>query len=123
MSPQEVKELTSADVLNRVRIEIEAPAIGHSENSFDERMARIQALQHDFRVEPIGGRLLPIKRLMYWFVASAFDRQAKVVEALLDLVQDIGDEVAYLRAEVRRLQEELTNQRQGSEDGQEGGEH
>ena len=123
MSPQEEKKLTSADVLNRVRIEIEAPAIGHSENSFDDRMARIQALQHDFRVEPIGGRLLPIKRLMYWFIASAFDRQAKVVEALLDLIQDIGDEVAYLRAEVRRLQEELTNQRHGSEDDQEGGEH
>jgi hypothetical protein len=123
MSPQEEKKLTSADVLNRVRIEIEAPAIGHSENSFDDRMARIQALQHDFRVEPIGGRLPTIKRLMYWFIASAFDRQAKVVEALLDLIQDIGDEVAYLRAEVRRLQEELTNQRHGSEDDQEGGEH
>ena len=123
MSPQEKPILTSADVLNRLRIEIKAPANDRTETAVGDRIERIQAMQRDFRIEPIGGRLLPIKRLVYWFVASSFDRQAKVIEALLDLVRDIGEEATYLRAEVRHLQVELKNHRQRAEDDQVGGEH
>jgi len=46
--------------------------------------AALREAQHRFRAEPVGGRLARLKRLVFWFTASAFDRQAKVVEALID---------------------------------------
>jgi len=47
-------------------------------------LERLRAAQREFRAEPVGGRLRGLKRLAFWFVASAFDRQGKVVEALFD---------------------------------------
>ena len=44
--------------------------------------------------EPIGGRLVPLKRLIYWFTASAFDRQAKVQEAMLAVLVEMEQELA-----------------------------
>ena len=77
MSPHEEPTVTSAEVLNRIRSEIEAPANAPAGSAIAARMARIQAMQRDYRVEPLGGRLLPIKKIFHWFVASTFDRQAR----------------------------------------------
>ncbi len=63
-------------------------------------LAPIREAQHRFRAEPVGGRLARLKRLVYWFTASAFDRQAKVVEALID-------ELDAERAARERLAERL----------------
>ena len=46
-------------------------------------LRRLTAAQRAFREAPVGGRLVGLKRMAHWFVASAFDRQAKVVEGLL----------------------------------------
>lgn len=82
--------LTAPEVLNRIRSELD---LAHpSVSPFDRRLSRIRAMQREFREQPIGGRLLPLKRMAYWFTASAFDRQAKVVEALLELVEDLAEE-------------------------------
>jgi len=47
-------------------------------------LAKLRELERRFRADPVGGRLRPLKRIAFWFVASAFDRQAKVLEALFD---------------------------------------
>ena len=107
MSPYEEPILTSTEVLNRVRSEIDAPSSAQAGSAVAARVARIRAMQRDYRIEPLGGRLLPVKRLAHWFVASTFDRQAKVVEALFDLVRDVGDETEQLRTEVRQLKTEM----------------
>jgi hypothetical protein len=78
------------DVLNRVQAELDHEIPTGS--PLERRIARVRAMQRDFREQPIGGRLLPIKRMFYWFTASAFDRQAKVIEALLELVEDLAEE-------------------------------
>jgi hypothetical protein len=67
---------------------VPGPPQGVGVAALRERLAR-------FRADPIGGRLLPLKRFAFWFVASAFDRQAKLLEAMLD-------ELAVLEAEVAR---------------------
>jgi hypothetical protein len=103
MSPHEKPTLTSADVVKRIRSEIATSSGERTESGVGSRVAWIRALQRDFRVEPLGGRLLPVKRFLYWFVASAFDRQAKVVEALLDVVRDLSEETDQLRNEVAHL--------------------
>jgi hypothetical protein len=60
------------------------------------RLQRIRELLQQFRREPVGGRLLPLKRLVYWFTASAFDRQTKVQEAMVSTLVEIEREVAEL---------------------------
>jgi predicted O-methyltransferase YrrM len=60
---------------------------------FKSRMAHVRAMQQGFRIEPLGGRLLALKKLLHWFTASAFDRQAKVIESMLNLVEDMGAEL------------------------------
>ena len=100
MPHQAKKELTAPEVLSRVRAELD---LAHpSASPLDRRIARIRTMQRDFRAQPIGGRLLPVKRLLYWFTASAFDRQGKVVEALLELVEDLAEENHRLSLEVAR---------------------
>ena len=66
-------------------------------------LARVREQQRSFRAEPVGGRLLPLKRLVHWFVASTFDRQAKVVEALLPALEAMRAELVALRREVAEL--------------------
>jgi len=107
MSLHEEPSVTSAEVLNRIRSEIDAPSVAPPDSTVAARVARIHGMQRDLRIEPLGGRLMPVKRLVHWFVASTFDRQAKVVEALLDVVRDIGEENEQLRTETERLQNEL----------------
>lgn len=64
--------------------------------SFVERVSR-------FRLEPLGGRLLPLKRVLYWFVASAFDRQTKILEALVEALRWEQARVAQLEAQLSEL--------------------
>jgi predicted O-methyltransferase YrrM len=93
MNPKTGPEVSVADVLDRIRLEITRPASGAAGSSPSAKVTRVRALQREFRREPVGGRLLPLKKVLYWFVASSFDRQAKVVEALLDVVDDLALEV------------------------------
>jgi hypothetical protein len=90
-------------VLNRVSVEIDHEIPTGS--PLERRIARVRAMQGEFRQQPIGGRLLPIKRVFYWFTASAFDRQAKVIEALLELVEDLAEENRRLSSQVARSAE------------------
>jgi len=98
--------VTAAEVVTRIQSEIEMPSASERTTPFAERMAHIQVIQRQFRNEPIGGRLVAVKRLFAWFSASTFDRQAKVIEALLDLVDDLGVEVERQRQELERLRSE-----------------
>ena len=60
-----------------------------------------------FRAEPLGGRVVGLKRLVYWFSASAFDRQAKVQEALLSAMDELARELVDLRNRMVVLRDEL----------------
>ena len=60
-----------------------------------------------FRAEPLGGRIVGLKRLIYWFSASAFDRQAKVQEALLNAMDELARELVDLRNRMIVLRSEL----------------
>jgi hypothetical protein len=95
--------VTAVDVLARVRAELKAlPA--SAPPSLAEGFRRIEDGQREYRHAPLGGHLLPLKRLAHWFVASAFDRQAKVVEALLVQSRELAREVDRLRERVRALE-------------------
>jgi hypothetical protein len=103
--PEQAKDdLTAQNVLKRVRAEIDHETPPAS--PLEQRIARIRSMQREFREQPIGGRLLPIKRVVYWFTASAFDRQAKVIEALFELVEDLAEEN-------HRLESKLANALKG----------
>jgi hypothetical protein len=73
-----------------------------------------------FRLEPIGGRLLRLKRVAFWFTASAFDRQSKVQDAVLDAVEEVARELTDVRNRIAILQLEL-ERRAAGRDGPEGG--
>ncbi|HEV7734853.1 MAG TPA: glycosyltransferase [Candidatus Binatia bacterium] len=62
------------------------------------RTQRLREMLEHFRREPIGGRLLSLKRVVYWFTASAFDRQAKVQENMLAVLVEMEQELAQLHA-------------------------
>jgi len=64
------------------------------------RTARVRDLLTALRAEPVGGRFLRFKRFVYRFTASAFDRQTKVQEALLDAVDHLEREVTRLATAV-----------------------
>lgn len=82
--------LDVTDVLSRIRTELDAGP--HEAPRFQRRLAVIRALQRSFREQPVGGRLTSLKRALYWFTASAFDRQAKVIEELIEFVDELGRE-------------------------------
>ena len=100
-------EITAAEVLTRIQSEIAAPTANERTTPFAERMAHLQAMQRRYRSEPVGGRLVVLKRLFAWFSASTFDRQAKIIEALLDLVDDLGTELDVQHRELDRLRAEI----------------
>lgn len=60
-----------------------------------------------FRQEPLGGRLLPLKRVLYWFVASAFDRQTKILEALEVALRQERARADALERRLGRLEAQL----------------
>ena len=99
--------ITAAEVLTRIQSEIAAPTASEGTTPFAERMAHIQTMQRSYRSEPVGGRLVVLKRLIAWFTASTFDRQAKVIEALLDLVDDLGTELDVQNRELDSLRSEI----------------
>ena len=101
MKQEQQDRLTGEEVLQRIRAELAVPDDGCSPIELDFKQLRERVRQ--LRWEPIGGRLLPLKRLVFWFVASAFDRQAKVMEELLDLVEEISRENERLHQQVHDL--------------------
>jgi len=107
MGHDDQRNLTAADVIDRIRAEIDDPAAAPTDSALAARMARIQAMQRAFRVEPLGGRLLPIKKPVHWLVASSFDRQASVIESLLTVVEDLCHEVQRLNRSVSNLEIQL----------------
>jgi hypothetical protein len=70
-------------------------------------LAQARDLLWRFRAEPLGGRLVGLKRLVYWFSASAFDRQAKVQEAMLNALDEIARELVDLRNRMAILRMDL----------------
>ena len=53
-----------------------------------------------FRLEPVGGRLAGVKKIPYWFVASAFDRQGKILEEICELLEETISEMEMLKGSV-----------------------
>ena len=98
--------MTAAAVVARIQSEIAEPSEAGRSSPFAERMAHLQLTQREFRRDPVGGRLVGLKKLFAWFSASTFDRQAKVIEALLDLVEDLGTELDRQQKEIDRLRAE-----------------
>jgi hypothetical protein len=72
---------------------------------------------HRFRAEPLGGRLVGLKRLVYWFSASAFDRQTTVQEAILTAMDEIARELVDLRNRMVVVRVELERNAERSGDG------
>ncbi len=64
-------------------------------------------MQDEFRAEPVGGRLLFLKKTIYWFMASTVDRQAKVIDALFDAVDELAGEVEQQERLLTQLGQEL----------------
>jgi len=81
---------TADEVLDMVRAALAAPA-ATGRSALRARLEHARGLQRAFRAEPVGGKLSALKKLVFWFVASSFDRQAKAVEALLDAVEELVD--------------------------------
>mgnify|MGYP001601371394 FL=1 len=80
----------------------------------DWALEQARELQRRFRSDPVGGRLATLKRLAFWWVASAFDRQGKVIEALLVELEARAARVVALEARLARL-EALVNARESDE--------
>jgi len=70
-------------------------------------LAQARGRLHEFRTEPLGGRLVGLKRIVYWFSASAFDRQSKVQEAILNALDEIASELVDVRNRMASLRMEL----------------
>lgn len=84
--------VTKEDVLAAIRAELAGSRTQSTSSAFAARMARLRQLQRQFREEPLGGRLLGVKKLVHWFTASAFDRQAKVIDTLIDTMDHLAIE-------------------------------
>ena len=103
MIPSTQQPLTVDDVTARIRSELDAPQAPTP--NIEGRMATIRALQRTFREEPVGGRMTQLKRAIYWFTASAFDRQAKVIEALIEITEDLERENRRISNELKKIGE------------------
>jgi cell shape-determining protein MreC len=97
--------VTKEEVLQRIREELRVPEDQYS--TIEQSMAHLRESVREFRSNPIGGRLLPIKRMVFWFVASAFDRQTKVIEEMIDLLEESGREKQRLQEQLRELTRKL----------------
>ncbi len=106
MEQQQSHRVTTTEVLQRIRAELAMPE--NSSSPFAQEMAHLREAQQRFTVEPIGGRLLPLKKLAFWLVASAFDRQGKVIEELLDVLEEVGRENERLQEQMSELTHRLT---------------
>ena len=86
------EELTADRVLQEIESALRQPE-NDDASSLETRIAQVRDMLERFRREPIGGRLLWPKRVLYWFSASAFDRQTRILEAMLGLVEELSLEV------------------------------
>lgn len=98
-------QVTSAEVIRRIRAELGGPS--ERSSSFAVRMSELRRMQDEFRAEPVGGRLLFLKKTIYWFMASTVDRQAKVIDALFDAVDELAGEVEQQERLLTQLGQEL----------------
>jgi len=78
-------------------------------------LANARQRLHQFRAEPIGGRLVGLKRLVFWFTASGFDRQSKVQESMIDAMDELARELVDLRNRMAILRLELGRNGAGEE--------
>ena len=87
-----------AEVLACIEAELEeAP---ESLGSLRARLHRVRHQLDHFRLEPVGGRLAGVKKIPYWFVASAFDRQGKILEEICELLEETISEMEMLKGSV-----------------------
>jgi hypothetical protein len=105
MAQQRQVRVTKEEVLQRIRDEL----VGSDDelSTIEQGVAHLRESARELRSNPIGGRLLPLKRIVYWFVASAFDRQSKVIEELIDLIEESVRENERLQGRVRELTRKL----------------
>lgn len=96
---------TVDQVVATIRAEI-ATAAPETRRTHPGSIETVRELQRRFRAEPIGGRLAGLKRLVHWWVASAFDRQGKVIEALIAELEASDLRAAELENRVARLEAE-----------------
>lgn len=90
-------------VMRTIEAELRMPS-AHPARDSVAALERVRDLQRWYRREPVGGRLIALKRMVQWFSASTFDRQAKVVEALLDVVEDVARQARDAERKGRALQ-------------------
>lgn len=90
-------------VMRTIEAELRMPS-AHPARDSVAALERVRDLQRWYRREPVGGRLVALKRIVQWFSASTFDRQAKVVEALLDVVEDVARQARDAERRGRALQ-------------------
>jgi hypothetical protein len=109
MNTNSLTDFSAKEVLGLITEELKHPRRSvQPDHDLERRVYLIREMQRSFRQEPIGGRLVPVKRLVTWFSASAFDRQSKVVEALVDLIEDLVQESEALAARVAELEREAS---------------
>lgn len=105
MSPESPTPISAHDVLDLIRQELKRPGkAAGPDRDLERRVYAIREMQRSFRQEPLGGRLIPLKKMVTWFSASAFDRQGKVIEALVDLIEDLVEENEVLSVRVAELE-------------------
>jgi hypothetical protein len=105
VTPDSPTSVSAHDVLDLIRQELRRPGkAAGPDGDLQRRVYAIREMQRSFRQEPLGGRLVPLKKMVTWFSASAFDRQAKVIEAILDLFEDLVQENEELSARVAELE-------------------
>jgi hypothetical protein len=100
------RSLSVDDVVSAIAHELSGAPPAGAEGAPATRvdLARVREAQRQFRADPVGGRLAPLKKIAYWLVASAFDRQGKVIEALLDELEAAEADRARLERQVARLE-------------------
>ena len=88
------------DVVGAIEAELKEPSTRRASRP-DRPAEVVRSLIAEFRREPVGGWLLLPKRIAFWLTASAFDRQTKILEALLEAVEDLESRVEEVEARRR----------------------
>ena len=106
----EAEEHRAEQVLRRIEATLR-PTERSAGARLAEHVEQLRAQLRHFRAEPYGGRLLALKKLGFSLTASAFDRRAKVDEALLALVEEVIREQTRCHQEqearLRRLERQM----------------
>jgi hypothetical protein len=109
--------MSCVEVLRRVRKEVIQAELRR--RSIEAHIAHVRAVRDSFVNEPVGGKLLMIKRVVFWFTASAFDRHGKVVDGLLDVMahlnremEKMAERLAWIEAQQEQDRHQITSQAQ-----------